>query len=509
MTWLSQIKKNITLSTVELLLIVIILIFGSIMVIMTPLGAGFDEDQHFVRLWQISSGTIIPEDMSAQRARFPEIYFDLSYRKQPIIESVGFDYWKKYGGLKPYDKGIHYGPVRTRSNYSPILYLPQALVLRYLRIKGDSSALTMYFASRFAGLFAYMFLALIAIRLIPYGKWLLFVLALTPMAIYQASIISADTISNGIGLVFIGGCLYLQDKKELSWKDFSLLVVLIALLFFTKPNLFPLIALPYLILRPSRFSRKSAYPLLIVITIVLFMIEVIGWWNATSANVDFLDSGLVSSSVNAQEQVRNIISNPLILFQIFLYSIVVQGPRYIYQWIGVYGYDYGNVPEITYLLYLIGLGLALLLIKDKSLPDKHVRFALIVTFIATYVATLLSLYVTFTTVGEKFVYGVQGRYLIPVFPLLFLGLSDAFKFRLFVPIKLFVVGSVIAASLFYVGGLILNYHVSCGPSYFLRGLCYQPVYKNFAPLLVSSPPISKDVTLIQEIVPVCDGMTMI
>jgi hypothetical protein len=55
--------------------------------------------------------------------------------------------------------------------------------------------------------------------------------------------------------------------------------------------------------------------------------------------------------------------------------------------------------------------------------------------------------------------------------------------------------------------MYLSYHVLCGSQYYQRGLCYQPNYKNWAPDELYSPPISDQLTLVQEIIPECNGVT--
>ena len=78
-----------------------------------------------------------------------------------------------------------------------------------------------------------------AIRLIPFGKWILLVLALSPTALFQAATISPDAISNGIGFLFIAGSLWAAERKEIGWRETGSLVVLIFLLFLAKLNLIP------------------------------------------------------------------------------------------------------------------------------------------------------------------------------------------------------------------------------------------------------------------------------
>ena len=422
----SKPARRLKLSAVELITVVVLLAAGTFISVMTPVGAGYDEDQHLYRVWQLSDLQFITREIPARQAKFPEIYFELSYRKQPLIESVGFDYWAKYGSEGLYDRGYHYGPLHSRSNYSPVLLFPQAMTMRYLGRKAELPALWVYYATRLAGLLAYTLLAWLAVRWLPYGKWILMVLAAAPMAVYQAATISADSISNGIGLMFVAGCLAIQTRGRLGWKDWGELILLTALLFMTKPNLFPLVLLPFLIIPPSRFSKRSLHPLWIAATLLLFAIIVLGW-NAISPNAGLADSG----QVNASEQLRYILSHPLVFTRTILGDLLAQGPRHLIQWVGVYGYGYGNVPVLTYAFFAASLGLALLVRTETQAPDRRVRTMLVLVFAAAYLFTLLALYLTFTAVAEDFVYGVQGRYLIPIFPLLFLALYDLPALRRF------------------------------------------------------------------------------
>jgi hypothetical protein len=114
--------------------------------------------------------------------------------------------------------------------------------------------------------------------------------------------------------------------------------------------------------------------------------------------------------------------------------------------------------------------------------------------------------------------GVQGRYFIFVMPLLFLGVyghgwrqfaggPDVWAKRHRRALTSAAAGLTLAALVLYTAGLLLSYHVPCGSEYYRWSLCNQPQYKNWAPESVSSPPISSTMTLTQEIVPACDGMT--
>lgn len=494
---------GIRISRMEISLLLILFTFGITMIVMTPIGGGYDEEQHVLRVWQLSAREMLPQTMSARQAQYPEIYFDLSYRRQPLVEPVGFDYWEQYGGLELYDRGYHYGPIDPRSRYSPPLLLPQAVAM-YLGRRQEWTALSVYYLTRFAGLFAYSILAWLAVRFVPFGKWTLSCLAIAPMAIYQASTVNADSITNGIGLLFISGTLYVASREQIRSKEIAILVFLFMLLFLTKPNIYPLALLPFLLIGPSKFSNRLSYLAVILSAVLLFAVEFIGW-NMLSLNRGFIPSG----GVNAAEQARYILTNPLAFPGVVWTDLTTMGALYLRQWVGVYGYDYGTVPVLTYGFFVLGLASTLFIRTDEQTPDRRTRIGLIVVLVACYLFTALSLYITYTTVGEKFVYGVQGRYFIPIFPLLFLALYNLPALQRF-DSSLWVAWTFsLAALLLFTTGLVLTYHVVCGASYYTSGLCYQPFYKNFAPLMRSSPPLSEDTTLVQEIVPVCNGMTQV
>jgi len=481
-----------------------LLVFGSIMVFLTPLGGGYDEDQHLIRVWQLSEFRMVPRELGAKNANFPRIFFDLSYRRQPLVEPINGNFWKENAGHKLFGRGYYYGTVSTRSVYFPALLFPQAMAMRYLGRKYDLPVLVVYYGCRFAGLLSYAILAWFALRLIPYSKWLFLLLSLSPAAIYQASTISADSISNGIGLLFIAGCLAIHEKDEIKRNDVLFLLLLISILFMSKINLAPLALLPFILIPPQRYKSKLAYSLLISFSVILFAVEIIGWNVLSSSNIKLIAHDGVSFS----GQLLHILSSPFGFLQALMNDLAIHGPTYIYQWIGVYGYDYGNVPFLTYVLYLLGIGYTLLQDTSANQPNKRTRIILVIFFLLTYLTTVSLFYFTLTATGEQFVYGVQGRYFTPIAPLLFLALPGLFTVRKSVGTAL-QIAIYSAAPIIYIAGLFFSFHVICGSTYYNEGLCYQPFYKNYLPLLRSTAPISDGTSLVQEIVPICDGLTLI
>src|SRR5512141_3052610 len=160
----------------EKFLLLVLLILGSVACLSIPLSAGYDEETHIVRAWEMAHFYFIPNEQLGRKLPFPALYWELSYRRQPIVEAVQPGLWSKYGSLPLDAHDYVYANVETRSVYSPLLLLPQALTLRYLGLSLQLPALFVYYACRFAGLLSYLILCWLALRSLPYGKWLLAVL---------------------------------------------------------------------------------------------------------------------------------------------------------------------------------------------------------------------------------------------------------------------------------------------------------------------------------------------
>ena len=258
-----------SISGPEKFLLLVLAIFGSLTCLSLPLSAGYDEETHFIRAWEMAHLYLIPNEQLGAKLPFPALYWELSYRRQPLVEAMEPGFWSKYGSLHIDAHDYIYANVSTRSVYSPLLLLPQALALRYLGLSLQLPALAVYYACRFAGLLSYLILCWLAVRAIPFGKWLLAILAVSPMALFQASSISTDTISNGIGFLFLGASLGVASRQEISWKSWWLLLGLVALLFMAKVNLLFMVLLPFLLIPPARFKMKYGYAMLLAATAAL------------------------------------------------------------------------------------------------------------------------------------------------------------------------------------------------------------------------------------------------
>lgn len=486
----------------EIYLIVALLVFGIAVCFLLPIGGGYDEETHLMRVWEMSSYAFVPNERLGVDLNFPAVYWDLSYRRQMLIRTVEADFWEKYGSLAIDANDYIYGDLSTRSVYSPPLLLPQALVMRLLGRSWQLPALTVYYACRLVGLLSYIFLTWLAVRFVPFGKWILAILATTPVAILQAVTISADSISNGIAFLFIGGTLAVAQRKEIRWKEWAFLAILFFILFWGKLNLVPLAILPFLVIRPSKFKMRYGYLILLVTTLALLLLEVVGW-----SLLAYSELRTPPEGTDPVGQVKFFFTQPLVFIPILAKNVWMNSLSYMRGWIAIYGFDYWPVPIWTYYLYIASFVTALIAHTNDERPDSRTRWGLLIVFAITYLATIVSLYITFNPVGFDLIDGVQGRYFTTVMPLLFLALAGFPFVRQFRVPALFPVILAVLGLTLYCAGMYLSYYVPCGSQYYQPGLCYQPRYKNWSPDEVYSPPITNQLTITQELVSECDGMT--
>lgn len=491
----------------QTVLIAALVPLGLIAILAVPVGAGFDEIQHFRRAWEMSALHLLPNSKLGEEMSVPRIYQQLSYREQPIVRAVEPDYWQRYGTLSLDAWGWTSRGAETRSVYSPALLAPQSIPIRYLGRKFQLPALPVLYSARLAGLLCYLALAYLAVRWIPHGKWTLAVLVAGPLTVFQASTLTADTLSNAFGFLFTAGSLAIVHQDRLDWRQWSGLVGLTALLFLAKANVAPLVLLPLLALRRTQFKDRRAYYALFGAVAALFVAEVVGW-NA----IAYPREGIMISEAGPREHLAFILGHPLEFGGGLLADLARNGLDYLRGWIAAYGYYYGSVPAPVYWLWGGGLVAAILVDGRGQVPQGRTRWALVLSWLAACLATAVLLQFINVTPGSGEVRELQGRYFTAVMPLPFLALVGAVRPRgPSIPTWLVPAASAASLALFTVG-MVLSYWIPCGSSFYQFGLCYQPQYKNWSPELSqppASPPVVGNTTLQQDFPATCPGLTQV
>jgi uncharacterized membrane protein len=405
--------------------------------ILTPPLWGLDEPSHFARSYQIARGDILPGADSKDPANFmPDNLFELSsYRTSDILDAYmrGSVLHRKdvtdnsiYKMLteRHFFQSKHY--LAFIATYSPVAY-PGPIIGIIIAHVLDSTVGQTLFLARFMSLVFYIALAGVSIWLVRKTKnikWLLFAFALIPTSIFQASVVSADSIATGLLLILVSLIyrIYTSKNKEESRKFLYALALTCVLLPLVKINYvfftFAVLILPVRHIGTKRFTiiYKAAVSL-------LGLVATLGWASLTKvADAPELSQRSDQLTVMPSDQIAFTLHHPIDFVLAIFRSLVMYGDEY-YR--GIFLTASGNSIDMPWILVLlITISLFLVAIIAKTELQKIIRPIIYLNILGLFVAVTVfaGLYAGFTPVGWWFVDGVQGRYFTPIlFPLIALA----------------------------------------------------------------------------------------
>lgn len=407
-----------------LLFVLLSLTFGAFFAVITPSFWGYDEFEHFGRAYAIDHGRILPQQAtgsdvygtggipsSAHDLRDHAVHNFVNPGTPPdaaVTEPGTFHRLEQ----QPLETPLRTALFANTSAYSPVAYGPSVLALRVAELS-DASVGTAITLMRLAGVLAYtglVWLGLHALRGHRF-KWLVFVVALLPMAVYESATITADAVTNAMAILF--GALFVKAtflKQALPKWESILLVASALLLPVTKPT-YALLALLLLFVPGARLAlwRGTKY------VATLIGMGVFGAWTALTAKVGPGQAAQLrpTDDVDAGRQLDYLLGHPLELGQLLVRTFVYQENIYFGQFFGVFGHTWVPVPALAQLSWLLAAVLAFGLAGWMYV--SRAQLVATATIVVINVAAIFGLlYLQFTPVGFHLIEGVQGRYFIPL-----------------------------------------------------------------------------------------------
>jgi hypothetical protein len=273
------------------------------------------------------------------------------------------------------------------------------------------------------------------IRLIPFGKWLMTLIVLLPMNLYLANSFSADAVTNMIALLFIAYVLRLslQEKQLKSLNIFWLALMIIGLAM-TKVVYVGLVILLFVI-PPSQFKDVKTYAISLGALFVTAFLITYYWSGLTleyytpylEYNPIFRKGNIgLSSCANYYIQKQIMLQHSWYFPNLLWRSLFDHPFTYLHGYIGAFGNMDILLPRsIIYLSYGI-IGVVAIVERNERVTSLKLKPIFFIAAFVTFVLLIVSQHLTWDCVGEQIVDLIQGRYLIAIFPLLFLMLSNTF-----------------------------------------------------------------------------------
>jgi len=428
------------------LFVVVAAIFGITLVFLTPPLWGADESAHFFRTYQISEGRLNQDEQVINGNKSYSGYVPSSFLK--LSNLFSHDINNKPGDTRQVDDVSEYtriGNISIRKDtkvanplgaitYPAISYIAPALGMVVANLF-NPTALALLYSARMAVLLLYIMLVFLSLLLIKDKsvKWIIFMIALLPTCIYQASVVNVDSLLFALSFLMFSLIYKLIYESRRHNKYYTIYLLLSAgLLTIIKPP-YLILTLPFIFLPLSKkISGTNRKIIRYVIPVICLSIAVM----ATISVQRIISTPLPYTSL--AEQLHWIISNPFGYINTIARTVVViSWPPLI---IGTFGSSFISMPcLIIDLLMLTLLASVFLRISGDPSEDnkeiQHIRLSGLIFILAgilTSLAIATTLFLTWTHIGGYIVEGIQGRYFIPVISFTLLGLRMSTNTRLVV-----------------------------------------------------------------------------
>lgn len=406
-------RKNITPEKLFLYTVPIMcLLFLAIM----PMYRGHDENRHMLRIYEISTGHLLTE-----------VHDDVVGTPLPkvVVDGTG-KYWREemtYNDvLDLKDVEIDYEDTKITSMdtvavYSPVQYIPQAIGMVFSRLISDNMLLMLYMARLF-NLIVCIVLLYFAIKLIPFGKLLVYLISILPLSIEAFSTMSPDGITISLSILLIAYILNIIFNKDrvVQKKDVAIISVMSVIIALCKIVYVPLVA-AILLIPASKFKSKKSKALISTFVIGISVIANLIWFKISTNYLAIISGG------SSTDKIINVLTSPIDYFRMLLYTINYNGSTYMERLFG----SVLAMGEFVKLYFIVPFVFSMFFLFEsttsKELKKRFTEFQNIVIFLIALVVIGLvftSLYVQFTDESSMTIDGVQGRYFIPI--LLLVGL---------------------------------------------------------------------------------------
>lgn len=421
---------------------VIIVILGLFYILVLPPFSAPDEAAHFVSAYRLSS-----QIMGKQAVADDEFLSNATKEEKDRI-SHGANVLVRSGddvpGLDTEIGQSAYNMVFTQMfskdeskgltvrseipvNTSPVVYVPQAVGITLARLL-HLGYVPLVMLGRLFNLLAFAAMSYFAIRVMPFKKEIIMAVSCLPMTLHLAASYSYDTVFIGLSMMFFAWCFYLAfEKDKVTVKDTVLLALLLILLEPGKIVYLPLAGI-CLFIPSAKFPSKKQYwiSFISVIGAVLLSVYLVNrlvlttWATQTESYVGWSEA--------AGYTLSDVWTRPYDIFMVYYETFVTQLDYYLVTMLGGF---LGNldpnltVPPFCLILLCYALFISVIKREGEEVPLKGGQkwFMLLLVFLSACLV-LASMLLGWTPKEMTYITGVQGRYFIPLLPLVFLTIFD-------------------------------------------------------------------------------------
>lgn len=437
-------RISVSKSALSLCFVLLVFPLGLVLAFITPPGLVGDEPAHMVREEALLHGGIVGERQTSVTSDGRTVV-NSGFYIDPAIVGASFEVQKPLNPAlwaeKIATRWTHqrvFAEINPISAYFPLFYIPSAIGLGTARLLGASPFQAIY-AGRLASYCCYFLIGLMALVLARRGQAMIFLALSMPMGLSIGASCSPDGLI--IATAALGAALFSRGARRPA-------AACIAAVIIVKPPYGLLAALFLLPLSPVRawiterrvIFQRVGYVMLTLLPAILWFLYSMSVVTVNVPRAPYHpgplwpgNPNIIFFSTDSSAQLRVVFAHPVAFATLFWNNIVT--PFYFEYWvkatIGILNWLSLLLPPSIYNLWMAGATGALvadMLTEDDRGPALPDTFVLMAAIFGSIFLVWLSEYLTWTNVGLEEIDGAQGRYFLPLFPILGLALP-LIKFR--------------------------------------------------------------------------------
>lgn len=306
---------------------------------------------------------------------------------------------------------------------TPLAYVPQAIGITLTRLFHGSSILLAYMG-RLGNLLFFILMTWLAMKRMPFGKEVLFGVAVLPMTVHLSASMSYDVMILGCMFLFTVVCLDLAYHKEkVQIRDIVILMALMAVAGPCKMVYGVMMGL-CLLIPVKKFGGWGKWLLSALCVGGIWAVAMLLVNSQTIATYATATDTVVSWAEEQGYSLTYLIHNPGRLVTLF-YNTLLWQSAYLHQ--TMIGSALGNLDAglgTPYLIVMAFTGCLILLALKKpgetQLMTTGNRIWTVIVCAGCAGLTMLSMLIAWTPMSSSVISGVQGRYFLPFLPVLLL-----------------------------------------------------------------------------------------
>jgi len=268
-----------------------------------------------------------------------------------------------------------------------------------------------------------------AIKKIPFGKMILAVIGTLPIVIQQATSYSYDAVLNAGCFFLIAYFIYLiYEKEKVTWKDMLVLGIFTLLAIPSKVLYIFILGLGILIPTEKFGGWKKKILMAVGLLFIGGGIAIFSRLPALAHMLSGGDNAYTPWNGVVKYSLSDFITDPIWMVKIFGITLISQGAYFVESMIGsVIGWaEIGVTLSGTIVwgfIILLLIGTLQKETESKSVAVKAKVWIGVLSLVVCF-AVMMSMLLAWTGRGDSMILGVQGRYFLPILPMVGLLLTN-------------------------------------------------------------------------------------